>query len=84
MEDHERKPSPELERGVAFLCSSQRANGCIVGEVVWSPAITAQYVLVAYMIGQSIEPQRQTRFLRYFQQTQTTDGGWGLHPDSHG
>ena len=84
IENPGRRPSPELERGVAFLSGLQRANGCIVGEVVWSPVITAQYVLVAYMIGQPIEPQRQTRFLRYFQQTQTTDGGWGLHPESHG
>ena len=84
MEDLARGPSPELARGVTFLCSLQRAAGCIAGEVVWSPVITAQYVLVAAMISQPIEPQRQTRFLRYFRQTQTIDGGWGLHPESHG
>src|SRR5258706_4959024 len=84
MEALAREPSPELVRGVSFLCSLQRADGCIAGEVVWSPVITAQYVLVAAMISQPIEPQRQTRFLRYFRQTQTADGGWGLHPESHG
>src|SRR5258706_880722 len=84
MEALARGPSPELARGVTFLCSLQRADGCIAGEVVWSPVITAQYVLVAAMISQPIEPQRQTRFLRYFRQTQTADGGWGLHPESHG
>jgi lanosterol synthase len=84
MEDPGRKPSPELERGVAFLCGLQRTNGCVVGEVVWSPVITAQYVLVAYLIGQPIEPQRQTRFLHYFRQTRAMDGSWGLHPESGG
>src|SRR5436305_14931328 len=83
MEDPARGPSPELARGVTFLCSLQRADGCIAGEVVWSPVITAQYVLVAAMISQPIEPQRQTRLLRYFRQTQTADGGWGLHRDGH-
>ena len=75
-------PSPELARGVAFLGSLQQESGCVAGEVVWSPAITAQYVLVAYMIGRTIEPDRQARFLRYFRRTQLADGGWGLHPES--
>jgi len=67
-----------------LLCSLQREDGSVAGEVVWSPVITAQYVLTAYMIGQPIESQRQARFLRYFRQTQTADSGWGLHPESRG
>jgi lanosterol synthase len=84
MQDSVGGPSPELARGVALLCSLQREDGSVAGEVVWSPVITAQYVLTAYMIGQPIESQRQARFLRYFRQTQTADGGWGLHPESRG
>jgi lanosterol synthase len=75
-------PSPELARGIAFLGSLQQERGSVGGEVVWSPAITAQYVLVAYMIGRTINPDRQARFLRYFRCTQLADGGWGLHPES--
>src|SRR5258707_179186 len=84
MQDSVGGPSPELARGVALLCSLQRADGSVAGEVVWSPVITAQYVLTAYLIGQPIESQRQARFLRYFRQTQTADGGWGFHPESRG
>src|SRR6266851_5635296 len=84
MQDSVGGPSPELARGVSLLCSLQREDGSVAGEVVWSPVITAQYVLTAYMIGQPIESQRQARFLRYFRQTQTADSGWGLHPESRG
>ncbi len=73
MQDSVGGPSPELARGVSLLCSLQREDGSVAGEVVWSPVITAQYVLTAYMIGQPIESQRQARFLRYFRQTQTAD-----------
>jgi squalene/oxidosqualene cyclase-like protein len=74
-----------LQRGFDYLASLQRPEGCVVGEVVWCPIITAQYVLVVYMTGmtgQAISPQRQARFLQHFRDWQTADGGWGLHAES--
>lgn len=74
--------SPEFERGLAYLMSLQREEGCVVGEVVWCPVITAQYVMVSFMTGREIPGDRRARFLRHFDLWQTLDGGWGLHAES--
>lgn len=71
-----------LQRGFDYLASLQRPEGCVVGEVVWCPIITAQYVLVAYLTGQSIAPERKAGFLQHLRAWQTAGGGWGLHAES--
>jgi lanosterol synthase len=71
------------QKALGFLRSIQRQEGCVVGEVVWCPMLTAQYVMTAYMTGQRIPEQRRKNFLKYFRVWQNPDGGWGLHAESH-
>jgi lanosterol synthase len=71
-----------LRDGFGWLARIQRPAGCVVGEVVWSPILTAQYVMTAAMTGQEIPEDRKARFLRYFEVWQQEDGGWGLHAES--
>jgi lanosterol synthase len=44
--------------------------------------LTAQYVMTAYMTGQTIPKKRRERFLKFFAVWQTPDGGWGMHAES--
>ena len=74
----------ELERGLAYLSSIQSPGGYIMGDVIWCPIMTAQYILTAAMTGKKIEAARRDKFLRHFQSTQLPDGSWGIHPESEG
>jgi lanosterol synthase len=69
-------------RGIEFMRSIQHEAGCIEGEVVWCPMLTAQYVMTAQMTGQTIAEERQRRFIQHFRSWQTADGGWGMHAES--
>ena len=69
-------------RAVANLASRQGADGAWEGEVVWCPIITAEVVLLDVALGQAITNERKRLILRYFERTQRTGGGWGLHPSS--
>jgi lanosterol synthase len=80
----ERAAGESIRRGFGFLRAAQRPAGCVVGEVVWCPMLTAQYVMVAEMTGQEIPEERRERFLRYFQVWQLPDGSWGMHAESDG
>lgn len=71
-----------LRRGLGFLESQQRADGCVVGEVVWCPMITAQYVMVSYVTKRALTPQRAEAIERYLRGQQRADGGWAMHPAS--
>jgi len=71
-----------VRRGFGWLERDQRPEGCVVGEVVWSPILTAQYVMTATMTGQKIPPDRKLRFQKYFEVWQRQDGGWGMHAES--
>lgn len=77
-------PLKAIRRGFSYLESVQRPEGCVVGEVVWCPMLTAQYVMIADMTGQEIPSERRDRFLKFFEVWQTEDGGWGLHAESPG
>ena len=78
--------SPEarlaLRRASERLLSLQDENGGWEGEMVWCPALTAQYVLLHYILEQPIEPERRRRVLRSFEQTRLEGGLWGLHEHS--
>ena len=71
-----------IDRSIGHLESIQRPEGCIVGEVVWCPMLTAQYVIAAQVTGRAVPEERRARFLKYFEVWQTEDGGWGLHAES--
>ena len=78
--------SPEtrlaLRRASERLLSLQDENGGWEGEMVWCPMLTAQYVLLHYILEQPIEPERRRRVLRSFEQTRLEGGLWGLHEHS--
>jgi lanosterol synthase len=60
----------------------QGADGAWEGEVVWSPVITAQYVITCNCIGKPLLAKETKDFFTYFMRQQSDDGGWGLHPES--
>lgn len=83
LQDNEKQVVEEaVRRGFGWLESEQRPEGCVVGEVVWSPILTAQYVMTAAMTGQEIPQDRKLRFQKYFEVWQQDDGGWGMHAES--
>ena len=71
-----------IAQGIGYLKSIQREAGCVVGEVVWCPMLTAQYVMTAHMTGKAIPADRSERFRKHFEVWQTEDGGWGLHAEA--
>lgn len=64
------------------LVSLQHPNGSWEAEVVWSPIITAQAVIVQAIVGQPASPERSSLILQHFRRTRRLGGGWGLHPES--
>lgn len=74
--------STELVSAISYLTSLQNKSGYVVGEVVWCPMITAQYIITAFITNQEIPQDRKDKLLQYFQSRQTKEGGWGLHPES--
>ncbi|MCY3733762.1 MAG: hypothetical protein OXG42_05730, partial [Chloroflexi bacterium] len=68
-----------LQRAATRLLDLQGDDGGWEGEMVWCPMITAQWVLLQHIIGRPIEPDRRRRLLRYFEQSRSPDGLWGLH-----
>lgn len=69
-------------RGFDRLVSLQRADGSWEAEVIWSPVITAQAVIVQAIVGRPADPERHELILRYFSRNRRPDGGWGLHPEA--
>ncbi len=74
--------SSALMGAIKHLLSLQAADGSWEGEMVWSPIITAQYVLLHHIIGQPIEPNRRRLILRHFDVTRLHGEFWGLHEHS--
>ncbi|MCW6509773.1 prenyltransferase/squalene oxidase repeat-containing protein [Lichenifustis flavocetrariae] len=75
-------PATSLVKAQQRLASLQLDDGSWEAEVVWSPVITAQAVIVQAIVGQIASEQRRRLILHYFSQTRRPDGGWGLHPES--
>ncbi|MYA67807.1 MAG: FAD-dependent oxidoreductase [Gammaproteobacteria bacterium] len=73
---------PGLSRAVRRLLDLQRADGAWEGEMTWCPMLAAQYVLLHYITGQPIGPQRRRLLLRQFERTRLPGGQWGLHEHS--
>lgn len=71
-----------IRRSISRLSSLQSDNGAWEGEVVWSPVITAQYVIVRNCIGKPVSGEETADYVKYFCSCRTTEGGWGLHPES--
>ena len=71
-----------LSRATARLLSLQGEDGAWEGEMVWCPMLTAQYVLLHYLIGRRLKPGRRRRVLLHFERTRLEGGAWGLHEHS--
>lgn len=70
--------------GIKHMESIQWEKGCVVGEVVWCPMLTAQYVMTAYMTERRIPEERKERFKKHFDAWRLEDGSWGMHAESPG
>jgi hypothetical protein len=83
-----RKPAgrltTSLHRAVAHLLSLQGERGDWEGEMVWCPMITAQYVIVRCVVGRPLDAAARAAIIRHFERTRTSEGAWGLHPESPG
>jgi squalene/oxidosqualene cyclase-like protein len=80
-------PRVARRRAVDHLAALQHPNGCWEGEMVWNTMILAQYIIVTHIVGRAgfecpPDPPTRAAMIRYFQQTRTPEGGWGLHPES--
>ena len=73
---------PALLNASARLVALQGDDGAWEGEMAWCPMLTAQYVLLHHIMGQTIEPGRCKRVLRSFEHTRLDGGAWGLHEHS--
>ncbi len=71
-----------LERASMRLLDLQGEEGGWEGEMVWCPMLTAQYVLLHYIIGRPLDPGRRRRVLRSFEHTRLEGGAWGMHEHS--
>ncbi|QRX84205.1 prenyltransferase/squalene oxidase repeat-containing protein [Glaciimonas sp. PAMC28666] len=71
-----------LKSAVDYLISVQSPAGEWEGEVYWCPVPTAQVVFTYIIIGRPIPLEEVDAILHHFKETQRSDGGWGLHPES--
>jgi 2,3-oxidosqualene cyclase len=73
-----------LDRAIRHLRSLQQPSGCWEGEMVWSPIILAQAVIVHRITGRAPDVATRAGMIRHFSVTRTADGAWGLHPEAPG
>jgi 2,3-oxidosqualene cyclase len=73
-----------LDRGIRYLLSQQRPNGCWEGEMVWCTMILSQYVIVKRVTGHSFDEKAREKMVQYFRASRTSAGVWGMHPESKG
>lgn len=74
--------SEGLRRAAQRLVELQNLAGGWEGEMIWCPMLTAQYVLMHYIMGLELEPDRRRLVLKQFECTRLNDGVWGLHEHS--
>ena len=70
---------PALKSASGRLLDLQDEDGAWEGEMVWCPMLTAQYVLLHYVMERPLEPDRRRNVLRSFERTRLEGGAWGLH-----
>ena len=73
-----------LDRGIRYLMSQQRENGCWEGEMVWCTMILSQYVIVQRVAGRTLDEKTRAQMIKYFRISRTPEGAWGMHPESGG
>ena len=70
-----------IDNAIHRLLSMQTDDGSWEGEMVWCPMLSAQYVLLHYILGKPIDENRRRLLLRQFAASRVT-GLWGLHDQS--
>jgi lanosterol synthase len=73
-----------LKRALGHLLSLQKEEGCWEGEMVWCTMILSQYVIVQHLAGRQWDEATRAAIVRHYRVTRTSDGAWGLHPESAG
>lgn len=82
--DTEPKGTDEaLQKATEQLLKLQSEDGSWEGEMLWCPMLTAQYVLLSYILNQELNSRRRRLVLKQFERTRLKDGTWGLHEHSH-
>ncbi len=71
--------SSVLRRAAERLLHLQSEDGSFEGEVLWCPMLSAQFVLLNYILDRPMESGRRRRILRYFQRSRLKGGLWSLH-----
>ena len=72
-----------LEKATEHLLELQGSDGAWEAELGWCPMLTAQYVLVHYIVGRQVDPERCRLLLSYFERSQDREGLWGFHKHAH-
>ncbi len=71
-------------KAVRRLLQLQKSTGDWEGEMVWCTMILAQAVIVRTVLGLPYSEVDKAEIIKHFTVTQTTDGAWGMHPESKG
>lgn len=71
-----------IQRSLTHVAELQTPRGEWEAEVVWSPILLAQYLIVRNIVGKPPPSELHGEYLRYFDTWQTSEGGWGLHRES--
>jgi squalene/oxidosqualene cyclase-like protein len=71
-----------IQKSLQNLAGLQAKSGAWEGEVIWSPVLLAQYLVVRSIVGRPVSEALRKDSLTYFISLQTLDGGWGLHSES--
>ncbi len=74
--------SDAIEVATRQMLTLQAEDGSWEGEMVWCPMLSAQYVLLHFVLGEPINVERCRLLLRHFAQSRLDDGLWGLHDHS--
>ncbi|MGB1277293.1 MAG: hypothetical protein ACPG77_16240, partial [Nannocystaceae bacterium] len=70
------------QRSLEHLATCQAPRGSFGGEVVWNTMLISQYVIMQFLVGRAIDPQRRARLLTAYRRQQNRDGGFPMHGQS--
>ncbi|MEM1007532.1 MAG: terpene cyclase/mutase family protein [Myxococcota bacterium] len=71
-----------LERGFAFLASTQSEDGSWSGDYGGPMFLIPMYVIAAYLCERLPEDEQRTQIVTYIRSTQNPDGGVGIHAEA--
>ena len=72
------------QKAVRHLVGLQKPGGDWEGEMVWCTMILAQAIIVRTITDRPYSRDDQRAIIKNFRVTQSSEGAWGMHPESHG